>query len=171
MQQHDNATPPETLEMIDKRVGLAQREHDRSDRTTAALFPAVANFAVEALKAAALVNGGSAAAMLAFIGTGRQPVTLDTIRGLELFVTGLLIAAVATAVSYLAQFFYLREMQELSHVWDHPFVVATPTSKRANRTAAAFHILGVVLVLSAYGCAIAGLLFVASSLVPMPAKP
>lgn len=170
MKQGDGP-PVETAEAIERRVALAQREHDRLDRGAAALFPAVANFAVEALKAAALVNGGSAAAMLAFIGTGRQPVTLDTIRGLELFVAGLLVAAAATAVAYLAQFFYLREMQGMSHVWVFPFAEATPASKRAKRFATMFHVLGVVLVLSAYLCAVTGLVFVAGSLVPMPAKP
>jgi hypothetical protein len=171
MQQDRGAVPPETPEMIEKRVALAQREHDRLDRSAAALFPAVANFAVETLKAAALVNGGAAAAMLAFIGTGRQPVTLDTIRGLELFVAGLLVAAAATAVAYLTQFFYLREMQKMSYVWAFPFAEATPASKRAKWLATMLHILGVVFVLLAYGCAVAGLVFVASGLVPMPAKP
>lgn len=169
--QHPNSdAPPETVEMIEKRVALAQREHNRSDRSAAGLFPAVTGFAVEALKAAALVNGGSAAAMLAFIGTGRQPVTLDTIRGLELFAVGLLIAVAASAVSYVAQFFYLRQMQQLDHVWHHPFVVGNSASNRSKWVAVTSHVLGVALVLAAYGCAVAGLLFVAGSLVPMPAK-
>ncbi|KTS10773.1 hypothetical protein SB2_12125 [Methylobacterium radiotolerans] len=156
--------------MIEKRVGLAQREHDRADRSSAALFPAVANFAVEALKAAALVNGGSAAAMLAFIGTGRQPVTLDTILGLKLFGVGLLIAAAASGFAYLAQFSYVVAMQKLTYTWDHPFVVETPASKWANRAAVAFHLVGVACVAVAYGCAVAGLLYVAGGLVPLPAK-
>jgi hypothetical protein len=170
MQQPNSDAPPETVDIIEKRVALAQREHDRTDRSAAGLFPAVANFAVETLKAAALVNGGSAAAMLAFIGTGRQPVTLDTIRGLELFAVGLLIAVAASAASYVAQFFYLRQMQQLEYVWHHPFVVGNSASNRSKWVAVTSHVLGVALVLAAYGCAVAGLLFVAGSLVPMPAK-
>jgi hypothetical protein len=166
MQPSNSDAPSETVEMIEKRVALAQREHDRADRSGAALFPAVTGFAVEA----ALVNGGSAAAMLAFIGTGRQPVTIDTILGLKLFGVGLLIAVAASAASYVAQFFYLREMQQLDHVWQHPFVVGNTASNRSKRVAMTFHVLGVALVLAAYGCAVAGLLFVAGSLVPMPAK-
>lgn len=170
MQRPASDTSPETTEMIKERIGLAQREHDRADRSGAALFPAVASFAVETLKAAALVNGGSAAAMLAFIGTGRQPVTLDTIFGLKLFAIGLLIAVAANAASYVAQFFYLRQMQQVDHVWHHPFVVGNHASNRSVRIAVTFHIVGVALVLASYGCALWGLLSVAGSLVPMPAK-
>ena len=170
MEQPEGPKRPETAEEAAKREGLAQRAHDRSDRSGGALFPAVSSFAVEALKAPALVNGGSAAAMLAFIGTGRQPVTLDTIAGLKLFGCGLLVAMIATAVAYVAQYFYLREMQTLSQVWQHPFVLNTPTSTRYKRAAAAFHVVGVILVLIAYGCAVAGLWLVSNSLIPLPAK-
>lgn len=171
MQQAEGAPPPETPEMVKERVGLAQREHDRADRSGAALFPAVASFAVEAVKAAALVNGGSAAAMLAFIGTGRQPVTLNTIWGLKLFGIGLLISVAVSAAAYVAQFFYLREMQQLDHVWRYPYVVGNAASKRSKRIAITFHVVGVALVLASYGCAVWGLLSIAGSLVPMPAKP
>ncbi|MCJ2019963.1 hypothetical protein MKK84_21430 [Methylobacterium sp. E-065] len=170
MDQTPPDKPAETLEMLDKRVGYAQREHDRSDRTAASMFPVVASFAVEAQKAAALVNGGSAAAMLAFIGTGRQPVTVDTIFGLKLFGAGLLVAMVATAFAYLTQYFYLREMQSLSYAFELPFVRNTPASLRAKRTAGTFHVVGIAAVLLAYGLAVAGLWYVAGSLVPLPAK-
>ena len=170
MDQSPPGKPHETMEMLDKRVAYAQREHDRSDRTVASMFPTVASFAVEAQKAAALVNGGSAAAMLAFIGTGRQPVTLDTILGLRLFGAGLLVATVATAFAYLAQYFYLREMQGLLYDFELPFVKNTPASRRAKHTAATFHVIGVVAVVLAYGFAVAGLWFVSGSLIPLPAK-
>ncbi|WP_156629556.1 hypothetical protein [Methylobacterium sp. Leaf85] len=157
----------ESPEEAAKRVEMAQREHERADRGRIAMFPTVTGFAVEALKAPALVNGGAAAAMLAFVGTGRQPVTADTIFGLKLFAVGLVLAAIATAPTYFAQYFYLAQMQSTEHGWDHPFVVETGASRKAWRLAVAFHAFAVVLVLAAYACATFGLWSVASGLVPL----
>ena len=168
--QQPNAPIAETPEQTAKREAAARWEHDRADRTGAAMFPMVSSFAVESLKAAALVNGGSAAAMLAFIGTGRQPVTLDTILGLKLFWGGLLASAVATALSYLAQYCYLREMQQRIPIMVWPFIQPTPASRRSYRLAIGCHVLGISLVLASFGCAVWGLLLVANSLVPLPAK-
>lgn len=122
------------------------------------------------MKAAALINGGSAAAMLAFVGTGRQPVTLGTILGLKSFGVGLIVSALATALAYLAQFFYALEMQSLRTDWNFPFVYATPASTRARKLGVGFHIVGIIFVLAAFGCAAFGLFTIANGLVPLPAK-
>lgn len=170
MYQPNQLPRRETPEEPQRRMAIAQKAHDRADQSRAGLFPAVANFAVKSLKASALVNGGSAAAMLAFVGTGRQPVTADTILGLKAFGVGLIVSALATALAYHAQYFYLREMQTLRYDIFDPFVLDTPISRRANRAAVTFHIVGVGFVLAAFGCAAFGMLTVATSLVPLPPK-
>lgn len=170
MDQDVKPSRVEAPEAIENRVKLAQREHERADRAQVAMFPAVTGFAVEALKAPALINGGAAAAMLAFVGTGRQPVTLDTILGLKAFALGLVLAALATASTYLSQYFYLAQMRGTKHEWHYPFVFETDESRRALRFAISFHIVAIALVLAAYGCAAFGLWSVAGSLVPLAAK-
>ena len=170
MDQDPKPSLVETPEAAEGRVKLAQREHERMDRAQVAMFPAVTGFAVEALKAPALINGGAAAAMLAFVGTGRQPVTLDTILGLKAFALGLVLAALATASAYFSQYLYLAHMRSTRHDWHHPFAIETAESRRAIRTGIGFHLFGIALVLAAYGCAAFGLWSVASSLVPLAAK-
>ena len=161
---------PETPEQFERRIADAQAAHAKADRDAVAMFPAVVTLASEALKAAALVNGGSAAAMLAFIGTGRQPVTPDTIWGLKVFGFGLIASAVATAFAYLAQYSYLGEIRVVERTWTHPYFGAVRASRAYRRAAIDFHAAGLLLVLGAYGCAAVGLIDIAGTLVPMPAK-
>lgn len=157
---------PETREEAAARIAEATRRHERADKGLIALFPGTMSLAVEALKAPTLVNGGSAAAMLAFIGTGRQPITPDTILGLKLFAAGLLVAAAATGASWFSQFFYLAAADKAARVWTHPFVKLHPIYQQLGRSA---RVVVVALVLLAYGCAAGGMWSVASSLVPLSA--
>ena len=146
----------------------AQRAHDRADKALVAMFPATMSFAVEALKAPALINGGSAAAMLAFIGTGRQAVTSDTILGLRLFAFGLLSAALATGASWESQHFYLASGKKAVRAQAPPYVVEDAPLRRWGNTA---RLLAVILVLAAYGLAGVAMWTVSSSIVPTPATP
>jgi hypothetical protein len=144
----------------------AQRAHDRADKAIVAMFPATMSFAVEALKAPALINGGSAAAMLAFIGTGRQAVTSDTILGLRLFAFGLLSAALATGASWASQHFYLASGKKAVRAQARPYVVENAPLRRWGNTA---RLLAVILVLAAYALAGVAMWTVSSSIVPTPA--
>lgn len=164
-------TPVEDpLETYKRNLRMAERAHDEAGVETRTMLGTVITFGSEALKAAALVNGGSAAAMLAFIGTGRQPVTLDTIQALRLFGFGLLAATLATGGAYIAQFLYQNAIDARSFHWEHPFVRSNRRSRLFLRFGVGFHAATALLVIAAYGCAVAGLLGIAGTLVPMPAK-
>lgn len=156
---------PETREQFDTKTAYARHAHDRADEGIIALASAASTFAVEALKAPALVNGGSAAAMLAFIGTARQPITADTILGLKLFGAGLLTAALATGASWISQICYLECANRAERRWHHPFIIMPRGLEWAGNAA---RVLSVLLVVVAYGLAGWGMWSVASSLVPMP---
>ena len=159
---------PETREEYAARVAEAKHEHEQGDKRVVAMFPATMSFAVEALKAPALINGGSAAAMLAFIGTGRQAVTLNTILGLRLFGFGLLAAALATGVSWASQQCYLSSSKRADRIWVHPYVVDKKWLRWLGHIA---RLLAVLLVLAAYVLAGFAMWAVSSSIVPTPATP
>lgn len=164
-------TPAEDpLETYKRNLRMAERAHDEASVETRTMLGTVITFGSEALKAAALINGGSAAAMLAFIGTGRQPVTLDTIQALRLFGFGLLAATVATGGAYITQYLYQNASDARSLHWEHPFVRQTKKSARFAWFGIGFHTATALLVIGAYGSAVAGLLVIAGTLVPMPAK-
>ncbi|MCJ2036421.1 hypothetical protein [Methylobacterium sp. J-068] len=164
------APAEDPLETYKRKLRAAERAHDEVSTETRTMLGTVITFGSEALKAAALVNGGSAAAMLAFIGTGRQPVTLDTIQALRLFGFGLLAATVATGGAYITQYLYQNAIDARAREWEYPFVRETKKSRLFARFGMGFHAVTALLVIGAYGCAVAGLLGIASTLVPMPAK-
>ncbi|TXN40693.1 hypothetical protein FV232_24645 [Methylobacterium sp. WL30] len=159
--------PQETYK---RNLRMAERAHDEASVETRTMLGTVITFGSEALKAAALINGGSAAAMLAFIGTGRQPVTLDTIQALRLFGFGLFAATAATGGAYIAQYLYQNATDFRSYHWEYPFVRVSKKSRIFLRLGIAFHLATMLLVFIAYSCAVTGLPDVASTLVPMPAK-
>ncbi|MEM7612134.1 MAG: hypothetical protein AAF270_10665 [Pseudomonadota bacterium] len=96
-----------------------------------------------ALRAAILINGGAAVALLAFIGNlwGLESDTAAALASpMRILLIGVLVAACASGSTYLAQFFFA----------DH--------FKRAHGIGTAFNILAMVLVISSYGCFLFGVL-------------
>jgi len=98
------------------------------------MFRSVISYGAAALKSAILINGGAAAALLAFIGniwskgvtpTGVAPLT----SAIAYFSFGVLAAAIGTASSYFAQYYYGESYQ---------------------RTGVVFHTLTAVLVVGSY---------------------
>jgi hypothetical protein len=88
-----------------RKSRIARRDEARKTR-----FDVVIRSADAALKNAFLINGGGAVALLAFFGqAGRQPGTSSPWLALALFVLiiGAALAAVATGLSFLAQYGYL----------------------------------------------------------------
>ena len=84
-------------------------KHKNSHAYSVEMFRSVINAGQNALRTSFLMNGGSAVAMLAFIGhlatTAPEKVTLFS-SSLAIFVVGVLIAAVASGATYLCQWFY-----------------------------------------------------------------
>jgi hypothetical protein len=117
-----------------RRIRLAKRDEFRKTR-----FDVVVKSAESALKSAFLVNGGGAVALLAFFGqAARQPGPPSSWLAIALFVLviGTALAAVATGLSFLAQYGYLAGKRRS---W-------------LGRAARNITALNIVLVLFSYGC-------------------
>ena len=75
------------------------------------MFRSVIDYGRDALKAAMLINGGAAIALLAFIGTiwssGSEPDTVQSLaQSLAMFSYGVMAGAVACAGAYFTQYIY-----------------------------------------------------------------
>lgn len=122
-------------------LALFHAEHERNlahysaqQALNVEMLRSVITYGQEALKAAILINGGAAAAVLAFIGNIWTKGIVVTAVGsitcsLVLFAFGVLAATVGTAGSYFSQYFY---------------------TENAQKTAVCFHILTVVVVVASY---------------------
>src|SRR5689334_476912 len=101
--------PPVTLdpkEALGLRIRAAERAHDAATDFGAKANESAVKAAEEAIKAAILINGGSAVAMLAFIGTIASKDLISTaqldqiIKPLFWFGGGVASAAVGSAMAY-----------------------------------------------------------------------
>ena len=98
------------------------------------LFRSVIGYGQAALKSAMLINGGAAAALLAFIGNiwikGVSPDAVNSLTSaIAYFAFGVLVAAIGTAESYFTQYCYSESFQ---------------------RSAIVFHTLTVLFVLGSF---------------------
>lgn len=122
-------------------LALFHAEHERNlahysaqQALNVEMLRSVITYGQEALKAAILINGGAAVAVLAFIGNiwtkGIAAAAVGSItESLVLFAFGVLAATVGTAGSYFCQYFYTED---------------------AQRRALCFHVLTVVVVVVSY---------------------
>jgi len=150
----------ETPDQEQARIRAAERAHDEHHRRYATNFIPLASLGTEALKAGALINGGSAAATLAFVSQtyGRdQSLALDLVWALATFGLGLFLAASATGYSYFSQLLYGRALARHELSWEcHPFVRHTPSSKRCERWGLLFQASAIINSTTAYLLAFAG---------------
>jgi hypothetical protein len=159
--------PPETPEQSQARIRLAERQHDEHGKQLAATFASIITFASEALKAAALINGGAAAASLALISQvidKRPSLAGQMISPLRLFAAGLLAAVVATGLSHLAQLCFQNYGAKHELLWHHPWTRPMPSAARWNGRGVGFQVAAIFLVLSAYILALSGFLWSADVL-------
>ena len=136
-------------------------------RKLGAMFTSIITFASEALKAAALVNGGAAAASLALVSQviDKRPALAEAIIWpLRLFATGLLGAVVATGFSYLAQYCFQASGAKHELTWEHPWTKPMPSAAPWLRVGIGFQVAAILLVLSAYVLALVGFLWSADAL-------
>ncbi|MGM7448512.1 UNVERIFIED_ORG: hypothetical protein DFO82_2607 [Idiomarina abyssalis] len=75
-------------------------------------FRSVMQMAAMALKSAMIINGGAAISLLTFLGNVNVASGMDYFTcALKYYISGVTLAALATGVSYLAQFRYLHEVR------------------------------------------------------------
>lgn len=161
--------PGETPAQTKRRGKEADLAHERHLQGVRVLLPTVIGFGTEAMKVALLLNGGTAGAMLAYIGAGRQDVTPEIITAMWSFGTGLLLASAAHPAAYITQYIYQLYEANKAHILSYPYVEETKRSRRYFKLGIAIHIACASLVMSAIGCAGYGFYNAASSLRPMVA--
>jgi hypothetical protein len=85
--------------------------HVAAQEMSRTLLNAAITFAGAALKSALLINGGAAVAMLAYLGNSHSETNEEFPYALLMFTSGVLLAAMATGGSYLAQTRYAKRTE------------------------------------------------------------
>ena len=125
-------------------------------------FRPVGPFASEAVKAPMLIAGGSAAAMLALLSqvvkdsATYRPLIACTLHGVAWFGTALLLAALATGLTYLAQGMFSRAPALMRKIENHPWVDKTDASREMMRRGSCLRGSAMGLVLLSYAAITAG---------------
>jgi hypothetical protein len=124
----------------------SQKERGESERE---MFRTVISYGGETIKAAILVNGGAAVAILAFLGSSKgvslsRGVASFAADSAAYFVYGVLCGAIAVGSTYLTQYCYHRE--QYGHYGDQ----GLRSNSAFGRGARIFHAVTAVLVIGAY---------------------
>lgn len=152
--------PKDQLEM---RVRAAQRAHDDEKEFGQGANQAAIKAGEETVKASLLINGGSAVAMLAFIGTLASKDTLPRLHLMEItkpllwFGAGVALAAVGSAAAYFTNLMIAGASTHKSREYEHPFLRATVLSNRHRIAGEVFRYLAVAAIAASIGCFIVGL--------------
>lgn len=142
------------LKEIDRSHAI--RWHQQHTETGNIYLRAAIDFALEAIRTAALVNGGAVIACLAFLGTLQEKLAassplLDAVWfATALFTIGVVLAGLASGFAYFAQYFYGFEYNAVQLTWEHPFEKELSSKKWFNRIAIAWHTMAALMVLASY---------------------
>jgi type IV secretory pathway VirB4 component len=108
-----SARPSEaTIERYKAELQKWVEEHKNIHAQGVEMFRSVIQAGQNALRTAFLMNGGASVALLAFVGhlSSVAPERVSTLApSLTVFVGGVLVAALASGVTYLSQWFYAGE--------------------------------------------------------------
>ena len=147
-------------EDYETNIRAAERSHDEQARSLAAMQGRVVRIGAQALRAAALVNAGSALAMLAFIisliATRNVALAAWLPWSLRAFVIGLLCACIGMGTAYFAQALHAQALKKQACIWQYPYVENTPEARSRARLGRFFDVVTVCLAIAAYAAAIAG---------------
>ncbi|MGV1871002.1 hypothetical protein [Agrobacterium rosae] len=140
----------------------AIRWHQQHTETGNIYVRAAIDFGLEAIRTAALINGGAVIACLAFIGTLQEKSAaasplLDAVWfSTGVFTVGVVMAGLASGFAYFAQYFYGFEHHAVKLTWEHPYEKDLSSKKWFNRIAISLHTLAALMVLLSYALVIFG---------------
>jgi hypothetical protein len=142
----------------------AERAHDREDELWRLLAGAVTRDAQAAIRIVLAVNGGVAAAVLAFTAalvSRRAPLPMSSITpivgSLKWFAFGAISAGAGAVFVYLTNAGYGAAAAGRERAWEHPFVLPTAAANRWRYAAYVFHALGALAALAGLGLFVYGL--------------
>lgn len=128
------------------------------------VFGSAMDMALEAIRTAALINGGAVIAVFALIGTlfeaedrVSQAMRIAILQPAFLFAAGAVLSGIASGFSYFAQIAFARAHEEYDLTFEHPYVIETPTSTRFWVVGEGFRAVAVLSVLASYAALIIGL--------------
>jgi hypothetical protein len=127
--------------------------HAKSDKYHDGMNPVLIENASTAVRFAFLINGAAVLALVAFFTNGNftsnEAALTGGPRALTYFASGVGAAALASAFAYFTNFGYTADSLSRSKVWEEPYVVPTPRSKRWRRFGIISHFLGIITTGSA----------------------
>jgi hypothetical protein len=147
-QQQAAVFDPKWLQELNRED--AKRTHDRA----AALAQGTGRAAIEnahlALRTAVLINGGAAVSVLAFLGgLTREKLANSNLHeissALIWFAFGVAVAGLAMAAAYFTNYYSSGNFEAQERTWQHPYLLATPTSRRYVRASRWCQIIAVSL--------------------------
>ena len=128
------------------------------------VFGSAMDMALEAIRTAAIINGGAVVAVFALLGTlfeaddaASKAVRIGIVLPAFLFASGAVLSGIASGLSYFAQIAYARAHEEYHLTFEHPFVLETPSSRRFGIVGEFFRVIAVIAVLLSYASLIFGL--------------
>jgi hypothetical protein len=147
--------------MDERSLRAAERVHDDCANSSLESFRATIQFAIEAIRTAALVNGGAVVGILTFTAATieKQPVMAsDLLSGpLDFFVSGVIFAGLGAGFSYFAQYCFTYSDEHVARTWVYPFLDrGSAKHKRWVRLGILFQVAAIVFVLGSFGALAVG---------------
>jgi hypothetical protein len=153
------------LELRNQTLADASHTHHRDGLQR--LFESVITFSTEALKAAALINGGAAAGTLAFISQALQTkpqLAVALVGPIKCFGWGLFFAVLATGVAYFSQACFATSWSRDEYINEHPYILETKATNNWRDAGISFQVLAIALIFLAYILALYGFYLAANVL-------
>jgi len=132
----------------------AKWAHELHFRATLANIPVITNLGTEAIKTAILVNGGTAGALLTFVGKERLIQQPAIVWALQNFAIGLLFGGAAALLAYLTQLLYGTAGASQKLHAEYPYIRSTLGSGIVQGVAIFFHICCMAAAITSFGYAV-----------------
>ncbi|MDF2620419.1 MAG: hypothetical protein K0S00_3078 [Xanthobacteraceae bacterium] len=141
-------------------LSLAHLEHEHFHNRALEMFRSAISFGLEAIRTAALINGGSVIAGLAFIATlfeSDRYIAVQLTLPVFGFAIGAMLSGFASCFAYFSQIFYSDAFNKVSLSYQYPYVdYGTAPAKRRKLAGDIFRALAVLSVALAYAAIVFG---------------
>jgi hypothetical protein len=144
--------------------GAAERAHDRENELWKLLTTATAGDAQAAIRVILAVNGGAAAAVLAFTAalvSRQSPLPMSSVASivgsLGWFADGAISSGIAALATYLTNGFYGSAAARRERSWQHPYIRPTTAARVWLYSARFFHAVGMLAAAIGLGFFVYGL--------------
>lgn len=151
---------------------LARTIHDEHRADAGRLFEATIQYGLEAIRTAALINGGAVIALVAFLGatysaSGDVEIMRHALwRPAFIFMSGAILCGISAGCAYFSQACFTEAHARVTLQWKRPFVLENPDQAYVQAWGKAFQGLAIAWVFFAYVALITGVGMLWFSLAP-----